>query len=312
MNNTKIVLAFERIRSSASPRDFLLLTFAAVLQAVNFNLFLAPTDVAPGGVSGLALIINSFLGTPLGMTQFLRSIPRIILGFSQLGRANFLIRTLWVSLIYAFGVDFLAQWMPAQGITPDLVLNALFGGVIGGIASGLAFRGRGTFAGTGIISRIIQLRTSLPITQLYMIIDGGIILALGAVFGWENALYALVMLFVWGLATDYALEGPSVIRTVHIITDYPNAVSNMLITRMGIGVTSWTGQGMYTQAEHSVLYCTISRADVETIKNLVMEADEDAFVAIGQGHSASGGVWRAHKLRKDKRAKPVPTKDSED
>ncbi len=304
MSKTKITFAFQRVRASASPRDFLLLTLAAVLQAINFNLFLAPADIAPGGVSGLALIINNFFGTPLGLTQFFLSIPLIILGFSQLGRANFLIRTLWVSLIYAFGVDFLARWMPAQGITPDLLLNALFGGVIGGIASGLAFRGRGTFAGTGIISRIVQLRTGLPITQLYMIIDGGIIVLIGAVFGWENALYALVMLFVWGLATDYTLEGPSVIRTVHIITDSPDAVSDTLITRMGIGVTSWSGQGMYTKEQHSILYCTISRADVETIKSLVAEVDDNAFVVIGQGHSASGGVWRACKQNKNKAMQP--------
>ena len=305
MKQSKVASILNRVRSSASPREYLLLAFAAVLQAVNFNLFLASADIAPGGVAGLALIVNYFIGTPLGLTQFLLSIPLIIVGFSQLGRANFLTRTLWVSLIYAFGVDFLAQWMPAEGLTSDLLLNALFGGVIGGIASGLAFRARGTFAGTGIISRIIQLRTGLPITQLYMVIDGGIIVAIGAVFGWENALYALVMLFVWGLATDYTLEGPSVIRTVHIITDRPDAVAKALISRMGIGVTSWAGQGMYTKAEHSVLYCTISRADVETIKNLVSEVDAEAFVVIGQGHSASGGVWRARKTGNQKVEQPV-------
>jgi uncharacterized membrane-anchored protein YitT (DUF2179 family) len=75
---------------------------------------------------------------------------------------------------------------------------------------------------------------------------------------------------------------------------------------MGIGVTGWSGQGMYTNAEHKVLYCTISRADVETIKSLVAEADAAAFVVIGQGHSASGGVWRARKPNKLQPEMPAP------
>jgi uncharacterized membrane-anchored protein YitT (DUF2179 family) len=289
--------AISNIQPRTLLRNVILLSLGGVLGAINFDIFLAPSQLAPGGASGVALIINHFTGWPLGLILLLLAAPLLALGFQFLGRFNFLARTVLVTIIYTFSVDFLARWLPAGGITTDPLLNALFGGVLGGIATGLAFRGRGAFAGTGIISRILQLKTGIPVTQFYMIIDGAIIVALGLTFGWENALYSVIMLFIWGLATDYTLEGPSVIRTAFIVTDFPHQVAETLINRMGIGVTAWQGQGMYTDHEHTVLFCTISRPDVETLRSVITEVDSKAFIVIGQGHQSSGGVLKQRKSK---------------
>ncbi len=298
---TKIRTAISGIQPRTFLRNIILLSIGAILAAINFNIFLAPSNLAPGGVSGIALIINRFTGWPLGLTLLALAIPLLFVGFQYLGRFNFLLRTLYVTVVYTFGVDILTWWLPAEGVTTDPLLNALFGGVLGGIATGLVFRGRGAFAGTGIISRILQLKTGIPVTQFYMIIDGAVIIALGLVFGWENALYSLIMLFIWGLATDYVLEGPSVIRTAFIVTDAPRQVADTLITRMGIGVTAWSGQGMYTDKEHTVLFCTISRPDVETLRSVITEVDAHAFIVVGQGHQSSGGVLKPKKSKKHNR-----------
>ena len=271
---------------------YLLLTVGALILAINFDIFLAPAKVAPGGVSGLSIIINKFTGWPQGLTMLVLNCPLVILGFYHLGRLRFLVRTLYVVLIYSLGVDFLVRWLPPTGITSDLLLNALYGGVLGGLGYGLVFRGQGTSAGTGILARVLQLKTGIPVSQIYIFTDGGVILALGLVFGWENALYALIMLFVWGLATDYVLEGPSVVRTAFIVTDSPQQVARMLLNRLRVGVTAWPGRGMFTETEHTVLFCTVSRPDVEGLRLAVVEADPDAFVVVGQAHQARGGVLR--------------------
>jgi len=143
-----------------------------------------------------------------------------------------------------------------------------------------------------VLGRVIQLRTGVPVSQIYIFTDGSIIAALGFVFGWDKALYSLLNLFIWGVVTDYILEGPSVIRTVFIITDQADSVANAIFKRMGIGVSGWAGQGMFTRAEHTILFCTVSRPDVNTLKMIVSETDPRAFVVIGQGHRASGGVLR--------------------
>lgn len=285
-------------------RNYLFLTIGATIMMFNFNIFMAPANIAPGGMGGLSLILNHYTGIPRGIGMLMMSTPLIALGFWKLGRFRFLVRTLYVTIFYTLGVDLTARFLPPQGIVDDLLLTALYGGVLGGIGYGLVVHGRGMVSGTGIISRILQLRTGIPISQLYIMIDGIIIIALGLTFGWERALYGLIMLFVMGLASDYVLEGPSVICVVFIVTDHPEKVGALLMERLGVGVTSWTGEGMYTQEPHSVLFCTVTRPDVELLSTVVSEIDPAAFVVIGQGHQTKGGILRPPSLPKPLPAEP--------
>ena len=271
-------------------QSYLLLTIGGLLLAANLNLFLAPSNIAPGGVSGTAIIINEFTGWPLGLTMLILNIPLVILGFRYLGRFRFLVRTVYVMLLYNLGVDLLARWIPPGGITDDLLLNALYGGVVAGLGVGLVYRGGGTTAGTGILGRVLQMRTGVPVSQLYIVTDGGVILVAGLVFGWERGLYALMTLFVWGLVADYVLEGPSVVRTVFIVTDSPEVVAHAILSNLQLGVTAWPARGMFTESEHTVLFCTVSRPYVGALRSVVAEVDPDAFLVIGHGHQASGGV----------------------
>ena len=285
-------------------KNYIFLTLGAAIMIVNFNIFMAPGNIAPGGVGGLSLILNNYTGIPLGTGMLLLSIPLIGLGFWKLGRFRFLVRTLYVTILYTLGVDITARFFPPGGIVDDLLLTALYGGVLGGIGYGLVVRGRGMVSGTGIISRVMQLRTGIPVSQLYLAIDGVVIIALGLTFGWERALYGWMMLFIWGLASDYVLEGPSVVRIVFIVTNWPEAVADVLMERLRVGVTRWTGEGMYTAEERAILFCTVTRPDVEVLRSVVAEIDPAAFVVIGQGHQARGGIVRAPDLAKAAAVEP--------
>jgi uncharacterized membrane-anchored protein YitT (DUF2179 family) len=274
-------------------KDYLFIIAGGLLMAVNINLFLAPADIAPGGVSGSAIIINEFTGWPIGLTMLVLNIPLVILGFYYLGRFRFLARTLCAVLAYNLGTDLLAAsaWLPPGGLTNDLLLNALYGGVVGGLGTGLVYRGGGTTAGSGTLSRIVQVKTGIPISQIYLLVDGGVILIAGLVFGWEKGLYALITLFVWGLAADYVQEGPSVVRTSFVVTDRPEAVAGALLTRLQLGVTAWPAQGMFTGSSHTVLFCTVTRSYERDLRAAVIEVDPNAFIVIGHGHQASGGMF---------------------
>ncbi len=219
-------------------KDYLTLTIGAFVLIISIDVFFVPSNISPGGgVTGSAIIINKFTGWPVGLLMLALNVPMIVLGFYRLGRFNFLVRTLYTVLIYNLGVDYFASILPT-GITDDLLLNALCGGVLGGIGTGLIFRGRSTTAGLGIVSRVLQLRTGIPISQVYILTDGAVLLLFGQIFGWDRALYSLIALFFFGLATDYVLEGPSVIRTVFIVTNSSEAISQGLLSRLGVGVTA--------------------------------------------------------------------------
>lgn len=271
--------------------DYFLLTIGSIILAINFDIFLAPFNIAPGGVSGMAIILHEFTGWLLGLTMLVLTIPMLVLGFYYLGRFRFLIRAFYVTVIYSVGVDLLATFLP-PGVTDDVLLNAIYGGIVGGIGIGCIYRGGTSPAGTSVISRVLNLKTGIPNSQVYILIDGGVILLAGAVFGWEMALYAFVTLFMWGLVADYVIEGPSVVRTAFIVTDQPENLSQALLNRMGVGVTAWEGKGMFSKTEHMTLFCAVNRPDVRTLTAIVNEVDPRAFLVIVQGHQARGGRLR--------------------
>jgi uncharacterized membrane-anchored protein YitT (DUF2179 family) len=272
-------------------QDLLLMTAGAIVLIVNLNLFLVPSSIAPGGVSGTAIILNHFAGWPIGLTMLVLNLPLVAVGFRDLGRFRFLVRTAYVVLLYNVGADLAARWLPWAAVSDDLLLNALFAGIVGGIGAGLVYRGGGTSAGTGILGRVLQIRTGIPVSQLYLLVDGVVILVAALAFGWERALYALITVFVTGLATDFVLEGPSVVRVAFIVTDIPEAVASAVLRELQLGVTAWPAEGMFTEAQHAVLFCTVSRPHARALREVVCKADPNAFLVVGQGHQASGGVF---------------------
>jgi uncharacterized membrane-anchored protein YitT (DUF2179 family) len=271
----------------------LLMTGGTLMMVVALTVFLAPSGIAPGGVSGIAVILNSVFGWPIGWVILVLNLPLLALGFRYLGRFPFLVRTAYVAALYSVGAQVFTTWLHVVPLSDNPLLNALYGGVVGGIGSGMIYRGRASVAGTGILARVVQLRTGMPVSQVFLITDGGVVLVAALVLGWENGLYSLLALFVWGLATDYVLEGPSVVRTAFIVTDHPDRVAACVMRSLGIGVTAWEAQGKFTSEPHTVLFCTVSRPDVDPLRSAVAEGDPGAFLVIGHGHQATGGVLRA-------------------
>ena len=148
----------------------------------------------------------------------------------------------------------------------------------------------GKSGGTGIIGRVLQLKTGFPISQLYLFTDGGIVFIAGLVFGWEKALFALVTLYIWGIVADQVLEDPSVVRTAMIVTDRPKEVAEAVFERLRLGITAWPAQGMFTEVEHTVLFFAVSRPNVNALKSVVLEVDRQAFIVIAHGHQTVGGI----------------------
>ncbi len=270
--------------------NVVLMTLGALIFALAFDLFLVPSNVAPGGLSGLTLVITRFVSLPNGVVLFVLNIPLLLLGAWQLGGPPFLARTVYVVVVTFIAIDVLEPILPATGASHDPLLNALYGGVVTGIAAGLVIRAHGNIGGTGILARVLQRRTGIPMGQVYMMTDGVIVALMGAVFGWERALYSLVALFVNGLATDYTIEGPSIVRTVFIVTDQPEAVATAVQLRLRTGVTAWQAEGMYSRGERTVLFCTVNRTEVRELTRIVREADHKGFLVVGQGHRALGGT----------------------
>ncbi|MEO8609252.1 MAG: YitT family protein [Chloroflexota bacterium] len=273
---------------------YLLLTVGAIIAALSVIIFMAPFNIAPGGVSGIAVILNyKDPRLPIGLMIIIGNIPIQLLGYRYLGGWRVVVRTVFFVIVNAVLIDSLTPYLAHVTVGNDVLLNAVFGGILGGIGGGLVYRAGGTQGGTSTLGRIMQRKLGIPVSTSALYTDTGIILLAGLVFGWEAALYAMVALFIGGAASDYVLEGPSVIRTATIITDKPQEVGDGVLEEMGRGVTAWKGKGMFTDQEHTVLFVTISRQQVNELRALIHGIDPDAFVVIGQGHIAYGEGFKS-------------------
>lgn len=282
---------------TATPREqavsIATLVLGATVQAFAYAAFMVPYQIAAGGMGGLSLVISHFTGFPIGVTYFVLNIPMFVLGYFYLGKWQFVGKTLIGVALFSVLTDVLLGWLPTVfpyfPITDNMLLSAIYGGILGGVGGGLIYRSGAGGSGTGILGRVIQVRTGVPLSQILLFTDGTIVLLMGVVFGWETSLYALLMLFLWGLASDYILEGPSSVRTVMIVTAQPEAVIEALRAELGRTASHWEVTGGYSGEARQMILCTVQRPQVNMLKRIVNHVDPTAFYVIGDAHQAIGG-----------------------
>ncbi len=287
--------------------DYLVIAIASLILAVSLRIFFVPADLASGGVSGIAQLINHFTGWPIGLMVLIGNIPLFLLGVRFLGGRRFAMRTALAVFLFSVFTDLMVK-LPAFGpngaatslindLKGDIFLNSLYGAIISGICYGLIYRARGTSGGSDILARILNKWRGVSMTQSYLVVDTAVILSAGFVFGWKQALYAMITLYVSGLVSETVLEGGGTVRTAMIMTNHPEEVSARVIEELERGVTYLEGRGAYTGNSRPVLYCVVSRSEVATLKTIVNEIDPEAFMVIGVAHEALGEGFKPLKGR---------------
>jgi len=260
-----------------------------VITAFGVSFFLIPARIAAGGVSGLATVIYHVAGFPAGVTMLLLNIPLFIFSWRILG-TMFGARTLFGTVTLSIFVDLFNRW--AVPITEDLVLAAVYGGIISGIGLGIAFRFGGSTGGTDMAAQLVARFFPTSVGQALLLVDGAVILLAGAVFGWELAMYALIAVFVSTKTIDFVQEGQSYAKACLIISDHPEAIGEAIMEKLERGVTSLQGKGMYTKQGKEVLLVIVSRLEIASIKRIVAEIDPRAFVIIHDVHEVLGEGFR--------------------
>jgi uncharacterized membrane-anchored protein YitT (DUF2179 family) len=281
---------FKTKMSFTTVKEIFFVILGSLAQAVALRIFFIPAQLASGGVSGIAQLINYYTGWQIGLMTFIGNVPLFLLGWKYLGGKRFAIRTAISIITLSFFTDFLIYlpFFPKEGLTNDMVLNTLYGAVIAGIGYGLVYKGQGTSGGSDVLARILNHNKGIPITQSYLMTDTVVILGAGFIFGWDKALYAIITLYVSGLVVDTTLEGSGTVRTAMIITSEPKKVADLIMQQMERGVTVLSGTGAFTGNDKPVLYTVVTRSEVQILKSLVQEADASAFMVIGAAHEALG------------------------
>jgi uncharacterized membrane-anchored protein YitT (DUF2179 family) len=270
--------------------SYAMITVGALLVAVAVRIFLVPNNVVAGGLTGVAQLLNSLVGTPVGAVVLVLNVPLLLLGWSRLGGFVFGVRTLYAIVVMALAIDLLAPY--ARPVTADPLLYSLYGGVLDGLGLGLILRARGTAGGTDIIARLVETRFGVQPGRTLLLSD--LVVFSGAFFAYgpEKILYALLVAFISSRAVDFVLSAGRGARQALIITERPDGITQALLHDLGRGVTVLEGVGGYTGAARAVLLCIVSRPEVGALKAAVAAADPQAFVVIAEAGEVIGEGFR--------------------
>jgi uncharacterized membrane-anchored protein YitT (DUF2179 family) len=272
--------------------DYLLIVLGTTCMAVGINLFFDPNRLVIGGVSGLAIIIADYsarinFAIPIWLTNLVLNAPLFLLAAKYLGR-KFFIRTLFSTLYLSLAL-FLTQNLPLPLPEGDLFLSSVFGGVFTGIGSALVFKAEATTGGSDMLAFVIHHQLKhISLSKILFVIDG-LIIALGYfAFSAVNTLYAIIAAYVTTKIIDAILEGLSFAKAAFIITDHSENIARAIMDDLERGVTSLSGQGMYTQTEKNVLLCVASSKEMPKLKEIVHRYDEKAFLIVADVREVLG------------------------
>ena len=264
-----------------------IITLGAVIYALAFDWFVAPNQIAMGGVTGLAQIVNALVPVlPVGVLSILVNVPLFLAGWRLLG-GRLLVSSLYAMAVSSLAIDVIA-WM--HTFPPmDPILATLYGGAGMGVGLGLVFSQGATTGGTDIIGKLLKLKFPwLPIGKLVMIPDMLVVILAAVVFGTVNAaLYGLIQMYLLSKVMDMILYGWDTSRVAYIITDrWEETVQGLL--DMNRGVTLLQGKGAYTGAEKQVLLVAFRQREIVPIKRMLREIDPKAFFIVCDAHEILG------------------------
>ena len=287
MSDTKPKIAQHR-KASFYFKKYLTIFVGAIIASIGLELFLIPNEVIDGGVVGLSIMAQTITGLSMGIFLILFNLPFLYLGYKQIGQ-NFAIATL-IAILFLSGWSEVMDEIPQ--VTTDPFLAAIFGGIIDGVGVGLIIRAGGSLDGTEIVAIIMDKKSVFSVGEVVMFINLFILSSAGLLYGWDKAMYSLVAYFVISKMIDVVIKGLDESYAVMIVTNSHEDITSALNDRLGRGVTLLHGAGGYTGESKEVLYCVVTRLEVDKLKEIVLEKDENAFVTINAVHDIIGGRFK--------------------
>lgn len=281
----------EKQRFRIERRDLLLILLGSGLTAFASKCIYDPNDLVIGGVSGLAILIR-WLGEtrfgieiPLWVTTFVLNAPILLAAWRMRG-FSFIYRVAFSTLVYTLWLAVIPRTVIVEG---DMVLAAVFGALISGAGVGLVFRARSTTGGTETVAALLwPYFKHISVVRLLQILDG-IIVGLGVfAFGISRTLYAVMAVYVASRVSDGILEGVKSARQAFVVTDRPKEAADGIMKRMERGVTGIRAMGMYSGKDRTMLYCVVNKKEIITLKEIVGQVDERAFLVVGDAREVLG------------------------
>ena len=267
-------------------KDYLIISVGAVIFAIGISLFAEPFHIAPGGISGIAIIINYLLRLPVGLLIIIINIPLFILSLFKLGR-SFVISSFYAMMLSSLLID---QFARIPTFVEEPLLAALYGGLAIGAGMGIIFAHGASTGGSDIIVRLLRLKfRGLRLGRIMLMLDLCVIALAALVFGDLNrALYAIITVYVNSIVIDAIIYGLEYSKVVYIISQKSGEIGRRIQKELERGVTFFHGEGGYLKQSTEIIMCALKQQQIVKFYSIVHETDPDAFVIVANAYEVVG------------------------
>lgn len=259
--------------------DLLFYIVGSFIYSIAVTMFISPAEISPGGFTGLALIINYLLKIPTGLTIFILNVPLILISFKKFGK-HFILGTAIATVILSIVIDVCEKFVSA--FEGDLILSALFGGILMGVGLGIVLLRGATTGGMDIIGKLINNKFPFVSMGRIILLGDTFVIVLSAIFhkNFSATLYSAVTVFITSVVIDKILYGSDGGKLIYIVTGKAKEISNKIITEVGRGVTIIDGTGAYSGENRQMLMCAVRIHQVPTVSKLAQNEDAGAFIIV--------------------------------
>lgn len=275
-------------------RSYLRITLASLVYGLALALFLDPLDLAPGGFSGIAIILNRFLAIGVGTWFMILNVPVLLLGIWKFG-IHFTISTIYSTALTSLFTNLIAQYFGMYAVE-DIILGVVFGSVLVAAAIGVTFLCGATTGGSDVIVKLLRLRyPHIKTGRIFFLMDLVVVTAAGIAFRNVNAaLYSLISVFLMSYVLDLVLYGRDGAKLIYIISDRSDAISSRLLQELDVGATHISGKGAYSGKEKQVIMCVIRKVVYPKAEEIVREEDPEAFLIVSNASEIFGEGYKSY------------------
>lgn len=269
-------------------KEYGIITAGIILVALSVEYFFAPNNLAAGGVTGAAIVINELIPSfSVGATTFVLNAVLFVVAFMFID-GNFGVKTIYASLGMSIIIWVIEKFFHPVAITNDLIIATIFGTIISAIGMALVFNENASTGGTDILAKILNKFFHLDIGKSLLVVDFVITFASALVFGVDKGLYAMLSVILLGTLVDRFIEGFNSCMSVFILSKKNDEISQYIMDALDRGCTFLNGVGGYSKKDSTVLYAVLSRNQFIKLKSFIKKIDDQAFITVGEVREVLG------------------------
>ncbi|MBR6809281.1 MAG: YitT family protein [Clostridia bacterium] len=279
----------KKIKNNEPVIGYVYIVLGCIVGGAAYPLFLVPNGIAPGGLTGVATVLNYLFGAPVGVTSLLMNVPLFLMGYKLMG-GSFAFRSMIATVLFSLLIDLFR--FPA--LTDDVLLASVYGAILLGVGLGLILRGGATTGGSDMIAKLVHHRLSfVSVGMILLFVDCTVIALAAFTMSTRAALYSLICIFVSSKVIDLVLAGFGSAKMCFVVSAQSAEIASCIMKELDRGVTLLPAVGGYTGKETKALISVVDQKEVLAVKRIVREADARAFMFITDTHETLGEGFRS-------------------